>query len=297
MRRTRAAILGSGRVARALVPALRRARIECAAVWSRNAREGRSVARAARATFCADLSSIPADVNLLFFAISDDGISSVASTIARQAPLRWNGVAAMHFAGALPASLLAPLRKRGAEIFSMHPATPVGGSDPYSPQRRVRWAVEARAGYRTAAFRLARKLGGTPWTISAKRKAEYHAALVLSSNAAIAFAGLAEQILERAGLPRIEARNAVAKQIADTINPIRQVGASKALTGPASRGDLATLQRSLRVLRGPERDAYRAASIAAAAVKLMSEPNPARRARLKRVIAEMSKAADRKRRR
>ena len=95
------AVLGAGRLARALVPRLVAAGYRVAAVASRSSRCARALARAAPgAEAFSDPASAAAAADVVLFAVPDREIAPLARALARALPL-WKGRTALHHAGAL----------------------------------------------------------------------------------------------------------------------------------------------------------------------------------------------------
>ena len=103
------ALVGAGRVAQTLGPALRQAGYRLLEVVGRDGAASRARARrlarqvGARATTVAE-ARLHAD--LIWLAVSDDAVAACARELARRT--RWEGKVALHSSGALPGDQLAP---------------------------------------------------------------------------------------------------------------------------------------------------------------------------------------------
>jgi len=95
-------------------------------------------------------------------------------------------------------------------------------------------------------------LGGRPFEVSDQHRAEYHAAAVIASNHLVALLGQAERVAAAAGIPF----EAILDLVKVTIDNVAELGPAAALTGPAARGDEATIERHLASLDPDEVDAY-----------------------------------------
>jgi predicted short-subunit dehydrogenase-like oxidoreductase (DUF2520 family) len=111
------------------------------------------------------------------------------------------------------------------------------------PGSRAR--IEGHPRARSAASALARALGLVPLrlrrALSAADRSAYHAAAALASNDVAALWSAAAAILGTIGLPPRAAHAALAGLTRGTLLHLERRGASAALTGPAARGDRATL--------------------------------------------------------
>lgn len=174
---------------------------------------------------------------------------------------------ALHTSGALGARALAPLERRGFGTCALHPLVPVPRDAAPGAFEGVGFALEARdPNVRAVATALARELGGEPFELSArdaKERARYHAAATLVSNGALALVSLALDDVLPPRLAHAKDRTlarSLAILLERTARNLRELPPERALTGPAARGDLATLHRHLATLprRSPTRTAYAA---------------------------------------
>jgi predicted short-subunit dehydrogenase-like oxidoreductase (DUF2520 family) len=83
-------------------------------------------------------------------------------------------------------------------------------------------------------------------------RAAYHAAAAIASNHLVALLGQAERVAASAGVPF----EAYLDLVQATVDNVRALGPAAALTGPAARGDRATLDRHRAALAPDERAAY-----------------------------------------
>ena len=97
-------------------------------------------------------------------------------------------------------------------------------------------------------------LGGRSFTIDDADRATYHAAAVLASNHLVALLGQVERVAGPLGIPL----DAFLDLAEGSLANVRALGPADALTGPAARGDEATIDRHLAALSADERAAYKA---------------------------------------
>jgi predicted short-subunit dehydrogenase-like oxidoreductase (DUF2520 family) len=93
-------------------------------------------------------------------------------------------------------------------------------------------------------------LGGRSFVVADGDRAAYHAAAVIASNHLVALLGQVERVAASVGLP-LDAFLDLARV---TVDNVAELGPAAALTGPASRGDQATLDRHRAALArlGPD---------------------------------------------
>lgn len=188
-----------------------------------------------------DLSGAAAGVDLLVLATPDAEITSVARTIEPD-----DTTVVAHLAGARGLEVLAPHPRRAA----LHPL--VALPTPELGARRLVGGWFAVAGD-PLATEVVQALKGRSFTVDDGDRATYHAAAAIASNHLVALLGQVERLAAQVGVP-FEAYLDLAT---DTMANVAELGPRAALTGPAARGDEATIRRHLRALPVDERRAYR----------------------------------------
>jgi predicted short-subunit dehydrogenase-like oxidoreductase (DUF2520 family) len=191
----------------------------------------------------ADVSAAAENVDLLVLATPDSVISEVAGAVTPR-----SRTVVAHLAGSLGLEVLAPHPRRAA----IHPL--VALPDGPTGARRLRaggWF--AVAGDELASVVVA-DLGGRAFEVADEHRAAYHASAVVASNHLVALLGQAERIAATAGVPF----EALLDLVDSTIANVVELGPAAALTGPAARGDQATIDRHLAVLADHEKPAYEA---------------------------------------
>ena len=251
------AIVGPGRLGRALAIELSRAGCVVSEIVSRNRpasrRTGQKLARMLHAQATV-LANAVLDADIVWFCVLDREIATAAEIFSR---FVWKGKAAFHSSGALRSDELRVLRRRGAAVASVHPLmTFVSGAMP--SLRGVPFALEGDAAALRVAHRIVRKLGGEPFIIRDKDKVAYHAWGAFTSPLLVALLVSAEQVARAAGLSIAQARKRMMPIVIQTIANYGRLGPAGAFSGPLIRGDVEIVRRHLKVLRKvPEaRNAY-----------------------------------------
>jgi predicted short-subunit dehydrogenase-like oxidoreductase (DUF2520 family) len=261
----RIAIVGPGRLGRALTLGLEQAGYTISEIVSRNTaaakRRARELARRVEA-HVSTRENAHLDTDLVWFCVPDREIAAASREFA---PLVvWKKKIVFHSSGALASDELKILRRRGAAVASVHPLmTFVSGSVP--SLRRVPFAVEGDAAAVAAARRIARDLGGEAFVIRKQHKAAYHAWGAFTSPLLVATLVTGEQLARKAGLSLIEARRKMLPIVKQTIANYEMLGPAGAFSGPIVRGDAEIVRKHLAVMRKvPEaRDVYLALARAA----------------------------------
>lgn len=244
-------LIGAGRAGGSLAVLLSHCGWAPSALWSRSPQRRRTVARrigriTGRSPSCR---SRPADVareaSILLLAVPDDALAGMAVELAAACP-QMSGHVVLHLSGGTGLTPLLPLRERGASTGSLHPLAVLNSRLPQPDLLRgAGFAVDGQPRARSMARRLARDLGGRPFSIDARRRPLYHLAASLVANDVLAIFHLAHQALRKAGLAEREAHQILVHLLQGTATALAQTPAEEALTGPVSRGDAGTLARHL----------------------------------------------------
>ncbi len=263
------AIVGAGRVGRALGRGLRERGWLIGAVVTSSEATARAAARAiggGRAYGRLTRQVLGADVVLI--ATPDGAIRSVAAQLARLGGEEWRGKVVLHSSGALDRSALAPLERRGAATGSLHPLQTFSGRRAPALDGSV-FAMEGAPAALRVARRIARELGGLPVRLGGRSKPAYHAAGAMAAGHVLSLVETSTRILMALGFTRRQAARALLPLVRQTLENFERLGPGAAWTGPVARGDYATVARHVVALRRFPREyrvAYAAVSRLAAAV-------------------------------
>ena len=179
-------------------------------------RVGRSFAKA--------IDDAAADVDLVVIATPDTVVADVAAAI------RPGRAVVAHVAGSLGLDVLTPHDRRAA----LHPLMSLPDAEIGAERLTGGWF--AVAGDPLVAD-LAAALGGRTFEIADDDRALYHAAAAVASNHLVALLGHAQRLGASVGVP---ADALLALALGSAENAVA-LGPAAALTGPAARGDEATL--------------------------------------------------------
>ncbi|MXW89089.1 MAG: DUF2520 domain-containing protein [Acidimicrobiaceae bacterium] len=223
-------IIGGGRAGGAMAVALAEVGWQVRPILGRAAPPGEVAAAAA-------------DVDLVLIATPDAVVADMAAAVEPSAT-----AAVAHLAGALGLDAVAPHSRAAA----LHPL--VALPDATVGARRLL----AGAWFAVAGDRIVRQvvadLGGRAFEVADGDRAAYHAAAVIASNHLVALLGQAERIGAQAGVELA----ALLDLVRATVDNVEELGPAAALTGPAARGDEATVERHLGAIAPAEHPAYRA---------------------------------------
>jgi predicted short-subunit dehydrogenase-like oxidoreductase (DUF2520 family) len=243
------AIIGAGRVGRALGRCLRELGWKIGVVVTRSEASSRRAVRFIGAGKPHGvLTRHVLGSRVILIATLDDAIPGVARELARMGGEELRGKVVLHTSGALDSRALAPVKEYGAAIGSMHPLQTFSGVGVPDLEGRV-FAVEGDVVAVRAARQIARALGGSPVRIVGEKKILYHAAAALASGHVLALVEAATQLLISIGMKRNEAARALLPLTRQVLDNFERVGPRAAWTGPLARGDYKTVEAHLRALR------------------------------------------------
>ena len=243
------AIIGAGRVGRALGRQLREAGWRIGAVLTRSEASARRAVRfiGAGKAFAGITRQVLLS-QVILIATPDDEIVVVARELARIGEEELRGRVILHTSGAMDSGALEPLRAHGATVGSMHPLQSFSGVAVPSLEGRV-FAIEGQTQAVRMARRIARELGGSPVRVSGDKKLLYHAAAAMAAGHILAVEEAATQVLLSLGMKRREAVRALLPLTRQVLDNFETLGPRAAWTGPLSRGDFKVVRAHLQALR------------------------------------------------
>src|SRR5690606_4375869 len=237
------AVIGPGKVGQALARRWREAGRPLLGFVGRDPGRVASAVRFCGGGISLDLAAC-AGAGVVLLAVPDGAIAAIAADAAAAGAVR-PGSAWFHASGASGLQGLAPLGASGAHVGSLHPLCPFASAgDGYEA---LAGSVAVLAGGEPALAALdglARDAGLDPVVLARADRALYHAACALAANGATVLQELAERWL-RAAAPDAggAARAMVQSLVRGASGACARLGPGAALTGPAARGDGATLRR------------------------------------------------------
>jgi predicted short-subunit dehydrogenase-like oxidoreductase (DUF2520 family) len=200
---------------------------------------------------------VPANC-LCLIAVPDPVISSTA------ARLDGDGAAFVHLSASYGLELLEHPARRGHPVGSMHPLQSFPDVRDKSAFSSTFFAIDASdQSLLEELTRLAGELGGWAMRITGEDRLIYAAGANMAGPLLVALVSQAVRCLERAGIERDQALDALIPYVSGTIRNLATYRLPGALIGPIRRADAATVQSHLRTLEPPTRDAYRLLSRAA----------------------------------
>jgi predicted short-subunit dehydrogenase-like oxidoreductase (DUF2520 family) len=185
--------------------------------------------------------------DLILLCVPDDALETVAAAIAPS-----DAYVVAHVAGSRTLEVLSSHRRVG----SLHPLMAL--PDAEDGAERLIGATYCVAGD-DLLRQVAESLGGRIISLADSKRTVYHAAAVVASNHLVALMGQVQTLAESIGLTLDDFLPLATQSLRD----VATLGPDVALTGPASRGDMATIDAHLAALPESERATYVALANAA----------------------------------
>lgn len=241
----RLGMVGTGRVARAMLLALAPASRSEPLLYGRNVGKAReAVSHVSPARMVPDAGDLARQCDLIVIAVSDDAVADMALDIAGHGPLSHRPMI-LHVSGRSGAAILEPLERRSALTAAVHPAMTFTG-DATTEVERMRGAPFAVTGSSAEAsaraFAIVKHLGGVPFAIEERMRPLYHGALAHAASHLVTLLAGAAGALEAAGV------NAPYAVLAPLVRAALENSLERgfdALSGPLLRGDAATIHNHL----------------------------------------------------
>ena len=138
-------------------------------------------------------------------------------------------------------------------VASLHPLLAITeATDAITAAGSARWTVEGDDEAVAYACWLMARLHVEPARIAPEAKILYHCAAVVAANLLVALEDAAFQIAAAAGLPPDQARDMLLPLAHSALQNLETLPPAQALSGPAARDDLDTIERHRRALAGLE---------------------------------------------
>lgn len=239
------AIIGAGKLAHSLTPALIQSDYDVQIVISRKISSAKSLAKKFSIPQYSNLlKKIPAEVNVFFLTVPDGEIKKTADALSR---VRKNFTESLciHFSGVENIAALKSLQKKGSSTGSLHIIRPF-------PSKNIIDIANSPASIETESkqvkfflIQLCRKLKLNPHTINSEEKVFHHIAAVNSSNFLVGNLFNAFSLISsKSKYPQSILR----KTTQSALDNVFKLSPAKALSGPIDRGDVYTIKKHIEAL-------------------------------------------------
>ncbi len=162
----------------------------------------------------------------------------------------WRGKIVAHLSGVQPSAVLAPLKKRGALVASVHPVYSFA-LDPRENHHlnQIWFNLEGDEPALELFEKIFEHSTNPSIRVSAAEKKAIHLACVFYANFYVALAKASEDILRHTPIQGEAVYRMLNPLLHSSIEQVTRQGPAAALTGPIRRGDLSTVEAHLQQLR------------------------------------------------
>jgi len=239
--------IGAGKVGSALAVLLQKAGYSLAGVASRTDESARVLAERLNCP-ALPIKKLACKSDVLFLTTSDDAIVPLTAELVRERAFH-PGQLVLQMSGALSSQVLQPAAEMGAITLSLHPIQCFAGVEQaIALIPGTYFSIEGDARGYDLTVRMVEEIGGKHFLLDSEGKALYHAAACVAGNYLVALLDTAMSLLAEAGVPEEIRLPAFLPLVTGTLENVKKLGITKALTGPISRGDRGTVEKHLAAM-------------------------------------------------
>jgi predicted short-subunit dehydrogenase-like oxidoreductase (DUF2520 family) len=242
-------IIGAGKIAYSIVPALHKAGYIIQSVISRNIYSAKKLAvKSGTRHYTDKLEEINIDKGIILLSVPDNRIETAAEELSRL-KLKFNNLIFVHLSGALDISCLDSLKKRKGLTASLH----IMQTFPSKKSVSIRGcyaAIETSSKtIEKILFELAKDILLKPFKLRSNAKPFYHLAGVFASNFLAGNLYSAQKAFNKTGNKNVDFYEMISPILYSTLSHIKKSGTVSALSGPVERRDIQTIKKHLSVLK------------------------------------------------
>lgn len=249
LRNPRITIIGAGKIAHSLLPALLRNNYNVIQVISKSISSAKKLADKYKInSFTNNLSALQKDSNIFILSVPDSEIQNVSKSLA-ETGISFKKKLIIHLSGSLTIDELHHLHKVGAYTASMHIMQTFPDKKNTS-LKNVYCAIETNdEKVKKILQAIVKRLGMKQLSITSNNKVFYHLAGVFASNFLNANFLAAASMFENIDAGKDSYRKVLGTTSTTTLHNILSKGYAVALSGPVERGDLFTIKKHITVLK------------------------------------------------
>ncbi|MEM1319602.1 MAG: DUF2520 domain-containing protein [Bacteroidota bacterium] len=231
-------LIGAGNVGYHLGARIRDCGLPLLQVYSRTAAKARALAQRSQTHYTTQLSRISPEGDLYILAVNDDSIGAVAEQLARRLP---KGKLLVHTSGATPSGAIAQHYPGAGILYPLQTFS----LDRQPDFEQIPICIHAQQPVHLRLLEtVGRRISPKVYPIDDEQRAILHVAAVFVNNFTNHLFSIGEDICLREELPF----ELLKPLIAETVAKIQEHRAAEMQTGPAARGDQATIARHLDYL-------------------------------------------------
>ena len=245
MKKYKIAVIGAGKLAFSLTPALIKSgyKIEC--VVSNKLSSAKLLAEKFSVNqYLNSLMKIPKDINVFFLTVPDGQIKKTADTLSK-IKNKFSYSICIHFSGVENISALNSLKKKGCALGSLHIIRPFPSKNLVDIKNSPASVEIGDMQARKFLIQLCKKLKLKHHFINSEEKVFHHLAAVHSSNFLVGNLFNAFSLINsKSNLPK----DILRKTTQSALDNVFELSPSKALSGPIDRADVYTIKKHIKEL-------------------------------------------------
>lgn len=266
----RLGIIGAGRVGASFVLALHAA-VDIAGISCSCPASTRKKSVLLGVAGFEDMTNLARACDVLLLTTSDRIIGDIALRLANSHCFEDRDVTVLHCSGALGLEPLAPLARQGVHVGSFHPLQSFAIPDG-SKLHHIYMAIDGDDTAQGIGKELARLVESKVFHVPPEERSLYHCAAAICSNYAVTVEAIAQSLMNRwTGNPEDSAAALEPLLVGTMENLLHTTVWRKALTGPISRGDVATVEEHIGALPESLQTVYRSLGMVAADLAFANE--------------------------
>lgn len=243
-------IIGVGGLGQSLARALSKANISVKSLFNRTTDKAQNLAADLDTSIAG---SFPENINQLgnfiFITVTDNAIKEIVNRLSTLSD-DFRDRIVVHCSGNESAELLGDLKSKGAATASFHPLQTFTDQSNPATFENIFFSLQGDESAFPDLKHIAQKLGAQTLEVNAEQKSHLHAAAVLASNYLNTLLNASVETASLSGLPSNKAKQALLPLVKTTLQNIEHQSFEEALSGPIKRGDVATVEKHLKLLQG-----------------------------------------------
>jgi predicted short-subunit dehydrogenase-like oxidoreductase (DUF2520 family) len=242
-------IIGTGKVAFHLGKRLKEQGFEMVEIIGRDAEKAAGLAALFGTHWTSDFDKINSKCDLYIIAVSDDAIEKVAAQLSP----KLKNAFVVHTSGTMPSTILAPYFLQFGTLWLLQSFSLASQPDFERIPIFINSSKKGTPQYKSDFLRkFAEKISPRVFELSDEDKMTLHLAAVFVNNFTNHLFKIAAEILQNQQLPF----DVLLPIIEETVNKIKQNAPEEMQTGPAIRGDSATIAKHLEFLENSNTPQY-----------------------------------------
>lgn len=247
--RDKVAVIGIGRLGSALVQALYKSHYNIVRLIDQNLSRAERVSKLVGAEICSEDIFDLKEVDIIFICVPDDAIDSIILKLKNYFEQKHSVKFVFHCSGALTSDVFDPLRTYGAACASFHPIQTFAGKvDDWKKLQNIYFGLEGDLLAIKKAANIIKHFNSHQIIIPKEFKNLYHLACTLASNYMVSLMVPVIAILKKLNISEQEILTMLNPLLSTTLSNLKESGIEEALTGPVSRGDVATIKKHIETL-------------------------------------------------